>query len=101
MDLPRIPRSRPVLAVANHPFGILDGMVFDQILGRSRSDFKILTNEMIGDLEELRERCISVDVVSSEKTARETNILAVRRTMNLLRQVHGIGIFPAGEVSHF
>lgn len=99
-DLAQIPRSGPVIAVANHPFGILDGMVLDQILHRGRSDFKILTNEMISELAELKERCITVDVAGG-KAARETNVLAVRRTLTWLRQGHGIGIFPAGEVSHF
>jgi len=99
-DLERMPRSGPVVAVANHPYGILDGMVLDQILCRCRSDFKILTNELIAGLDELKERCITVDV-SGEKTGREINVRAVRQALTWLRQGHGIGIFPSGEVSHW
>lgn len=99
-DLARIPQPGPLLVVANHPFGLLDGMVLDQILCRCRNDSKILANEILCGVEELRDRCILVDV-SGEKTAHQTNVMAVRHTVQWLRQGHAIGMFPAGEVSHW
>ena len=99
-DLDRIPPSGPLMVVANHPFGILDGMLLDQVLLRARPDMKILTNALIARLDELRERCLPIDVFGTDNSL-ETNVRALRRVMSILRKGHGIAFFPAGEVSHW
>jgi putative hemolysin len=99
-DLSYIPAQGPVIVVANHPYGLLDGMAVDQALSQRRSDIKILANEMVGMLEENRERCIPVDVFQNELCP-EKNIRAIRKVVSWLKAGHGIMIFPAGEVSHW
>src|SRR3984957_11063440 len=49
-DFEKIPRSGPVGAVSNHPFGILDGVMLAELLMRARSDVRILTNRLLGEL---------------------------------------------------
>src|SRR5215469_17827097 len=43
-DLARVPASGATVVVANHPFGILDGILLGELLLRVRPDLKILTN---------------------------------------------------------
>ena len=50
-DLGRIPRTGAVVVVANHPYGLLDGLILDTILGRVRSDFHLLVNSVLSELE--------------------------------------------------
>src|ERR1700690_4398168 len=60
-DFDKIPRSGPVVAVSNHPFGILDGVMLADLLTRARPDLRILTNQLLGDLPELARMCFFID----------------------------------------
>jgi len=57
-----IPKSGAVIVVANHPTGILDGIVLTEILGTVRDDIKILANAALQAVEEVSELLIAVDL---------------------------------------
>ena len=59
--LRKIPASGPVVAVSNHPFGILDGVILADLLTGLRSDVRILTNQLLGELPELAPICFFID----------------------------------------
>lgn len=99
-DLAKIPASGPVVAVSNHPFGILDGIMLSDLLRRVRPDLRILTNQMLGDLPELSEFCIFIDPFDRPET-RAANSRALRNAIRHLQSGGMLSIFPAGEVSHF
>lgn len=44
--LSNIPQDRPVILIANHPYGILDGLMMGHILAQTRGDFRILANHV-------------------------------------------------------
>lgn len=98
-DLRRVPKSGAVLAVANHPYGMLDGAVLAALLGRVRADVKIMTNFLLNGFAELQEHCIFVDPFQQEGSA-ERNRLALQKALRWLRDGHVLAVFPAGEVSH-
>src|SRR5215472_17003228 len=60
-DMERIPRKGPVVVIANHPYGMLDGAVLAVLLGRVRHDVKIMTNFLLEGVPELEDYCIFVD----------------------------------------
>ena len=60
-DLRRIPQSGPLLVVANHPFGGIEGMALALALYRMRPDVKLLANFLLGRIPELRELFLFVD----------------------------------------
>src|SRR5579859_7639283 len=60
-DQARIPATGPVVVVANHPYGMLDGAILTVLLTRVRPDVKVLTNFVLGDVPELQKHCIFVD----------------------------------------
>ena len=53
-DLQHIPRKGPVVVVANHPFGILEGAILSTLLGRIRPDVKFLANDILTVIPEIR-----------------------------------------------
>jgi putative hemolysin len=99
-DFAKIPRSGSVVAVSNHPFGILDGVMLADLLTSARSDVQILTNQLLGDLPELARMCIFIDPFD-HYDSRISNARALKQAVKHLRAGGMLLIFPAGEVSHF
>jgi putative hemolysin len=99
-DLERIPASGPVIAVSNHPFGILDGTLLTQVLTRVRADVRVLTNHFLGELPELAPYCIFIDPFD-RPGSRMTNGRALKQAIAHVRARGLLLIFPAGEVAHF
>lgn len=103
-DAARIPATGPVVVVANHPFGMLDGAVLAVLLTRVRPDVKVMTNYLLRDVPELARHCIFVDPFQSEAVPGAKSIAvnrrAVHEAMAWLRDGGMLAVFPAGEVSH-
>jgi putative hemolysin len=99
-DVSRIPDRGPVVAVANHPFGILDGAVVSVLLSRVRPDVKVMTNAVLSGIPELQESCIFVDPFGTPESV-QNNRNALKQAMGWVRDGGMLAIFPAGEVSHW
>ena len=97
--LAQIPTSGPVLVVANHPFGGIEGIVLAHLLQQVRPDFKLLTNEMLGMIPELRDDFLTVNVFGGKETITQ-NSHGLRQAIRWVKNGHCLGVFPAGEVSH-
>lgn len=97
-DRARIPKTGPVVVVANHPFGGLEGVVLDSILGSVRGDFRIMANSLLGRIPEMRDHFILVNPFGSA-SARAENIRPLLECRRLLNEGGMLGVFPAGEVS--
>ncbi|HWW15708.1 MAG TPA: GNAT family N-acyltransferase [Candidatus Dormibacteraeota bacterium] len=102
-DTARIPASGPVVVVANHPFGMLDGAVLAVLLTRVRPDVKVMANYLLRDVPELDRHCIFVDPFQSDVSGNgvHVNRRAVREALAWLQQGRMLAVFPAGEVSHW
>ncbi len=99
-DLERIPAKGPLVAVANHPFGMLDGAALGVLLSRVRPDVRVMTNSLLEGIPELREYCFYVDPFQTTGSA-ERNLKALKQAIEWLQQGGALAVFPAGEVSQF
>lgn len=94
-----IPKTGPLVFVANHPFGGVEGMVLGALMFRVRKDAKLIVNEMLGCIPEMQRMSFLVNVFGSADATR-SNVRALRQAINHLKSGGCIGVFPAGAVSH-
>ncbi len=93
-DLEQIPAHGPLIVMANHPTGTLDGLALLYAVSRVRRDVKVVTNRMLTHLEPLSSLFIPVDNMGG-RTAKSSFTLMEQHLQNA-----GVLIFfPAGEVS--
>ena len=98
-DLNRIPKTGPVVVVANHPFGALDGMILAALLTRIRPDVKIMANYLLGRIPDTRDLFLLVDPFGGENAAKD-NLRPLRKAIQCVRDGGMLAVFPAGEVAH-
>ena len=97
-SLANIPSKGPVVAIANHPYGILDGLMMGHILSRARGDFRILANRVFRRAKDL-DRVILPISFDDTKEALQENIDTRKAALRYLSEGGAIGIFPGGTVS--
>jgi len=97
-SLSNIPATGPVILIANHPYGILDGLMMGHILSQARGDFRILAHRVFRKAEDLNRIILPVSFDDS-KEALALNIQTRKDALRFLEQGGAIGIFPGGTVS--
>ncbi|MBU2960981.1 lysophospholipid acyltransferase family protein [Citreicella sp. C3M06] len=93
-----IPATGPVVVVANHPHGLVDGMILAELIGRVRTDYRILTRALLTGVPEIEEFMIPVPF-PHEEHAREQSLEMRTRAMDHLRTGGVIALFPSGTVA--
>jgi len=99
-DLAKIPLQGPLVVVANHPFGGLEGIILGDLLQHSRPDAKILGNYLLHKIEPIRDSIVSVDPFGRRSSV-ASNARTFRTCLKWLRAGHCLITFPAGEVAHY
>lgn len=93
-DLEQIPSRGPVVIVANHPLGALDGLALLSSVSQARRDVKIVANRMLMMMEPLNSLMLPVDNIG-KRTSRDQ----LQHMQQHLNNEGVLIIFPAGEVS--
>ena len=96
--LARLPRSGPTVFVANHPYGVLDGLVISWLVQKVRPDFLVLTNAILMRAPEVRDFVLPIDF-SDTPEARAINLKSRAAARDQLDRGGAVVVFPAGGVS--
>lgn len=96
--LAAIPATGGLLVIANHPFGILDGLAVGEFISRVRPDLKVMVHSLLCQPVEARDVLLPVDFGDSAE-ARRTSAETRKRAVDWLKAGHVLVIFPAGSVS--
>ena len=96
--LANIPSTGPLVIVANHPFGVLDGLVLCALAGRVRRDFKLLVHAALYQAPEAMPDLLPLDF-SAGATASRTILQSRAAAMSHLKDGGCLLVFPAGAVA--
>ncbi len=94
-----IPKTKSLLVIANHPFGIIDGLILCSLISKVRSDFKIMTHETLQLLPHLDDFILPVDFTNNSKDAKKQNVKTANDAREHLDNGGVVIIFPSGGVS--
>ena len=97
-SLDNIPCDKPLIMVANHPYGILDGLMLGYILTHTRGDFRILAHKVFRRAEDLNRVILPISF-DETKEAVKLNLETRKVALDYLNKGGAIGIFPGGTVS--
>ena len=96
--LQAVPKTGPLMFVANHPFGVVDGIVLCDMALRVRGDLRIMLHSLLCQDSQLAQFFLPIDFQET-KQALKTNIRSKQLALEFLSQDIPVLIFPSGMVS--
>lgn len=93
-----IPKTGAVVVVANHPHGLVDGLVMARLVMQVRPDFKILTRSLLTGIPEIAYHMVPVPF-PHEDDSLEKGLEMRKISMDHLAQGGVLILFPAGKVA--
>lgn len=97
-EISRIPKKGPLVIVANHPHGLVDGMVLAELIGTVRTDYKILTRSLLTGVKQIDQFMIPVPF-DHEENALQKSLEMRRFAMKHLENDGVLVLFPSGKVA--
>ena len=97
-EIAKIPRKGSLVITANHPHGLVDGMVLAELIGKVRTDYKILTRSLLTGVKQIDQFMIPVPF-DHEENALKKSLDMRKSAMDHLKKGGVIVIFPSGKVA--
>jgi len=105
LDLPgpglaNLPAEGPLVVIANHPFGILDGLMLGRILSavRGRDGFRIMAHQVFRKAGEIDAVILPISF-DADREAQRINVATRSEAHRFLGAGGAVGVFPGGTVS--
>ena len=97
-QLANIPVDGPVVVVANHPHGMVDGMILADLIGRVRRDYRILTRSVLTGLDEAATSFMIPVPFPHDPDAQRKMVEMRGKAMAHLGEGGVVALFPSGVV---
>ena len=94
----QIPSTGRLIVVANHAFGVVDGVTMCSLISNVRQDYKIITHKVLRQAEAVKEKIIPIDF-SQSRDAILSNINARKQAENVLLNDGVVVLFPSGQIA--
>jgi putative hemolysin len=95
-SLNSIPKQGPLLVVANHPFGQIDGLVLGYILEKIRPDFKIVAWDIMNEIDYFKDKILPISF-KNEYSSKRNNLRTLKQSIQNIKEGGVVAIFPSGE----
>ena len=95
---PKRNNDKGLLLIANHPFGVADGLSLGWIASKIDPNFKIIANGVLRQEPSLNRNILPIDFGLSRESM-VVNIQTRKDAISYLKSGGVVAIFPAGQVS--
>ena len=99
-QLANIPKEGGFIVVSNHPFGGIEGVMLLSVIAKVRPDFKLMANFILSHIPNLKDCFFSVNPFEKNPEWK-SSVGGIKGAIQHVANGHGLGIFPAGEVSRY
>ena len=93
-----IPPKGRLIVIANHAFGVADGVTLCSLISKVRQDYKIITHKVLRQAKAVKDKIIPIDF-SQSKEAILSNINARKEAEEFLLKEGVLVIFPSGQIA--
>ncbi len=93
-----IPSQGKLIVIANHAFGVADGVSICSMISKFRQDYKMVTHKVLRQAEAVKDKILPIDF-NETKDALITNINTRKEAENVLNNNGVIILFPSGRIS--
>ena len=97
-EISKIQKKGSLVITANHPHGLVDGMVLAELIGKVRTDYKILTRSLLTGVKQIDQFMIPVPF-DHEENALKKSLEMRKSAMDHLENGGVVVIFPSGKVA--
>ena len=97
-QIENIPETGPVVVVANHPHGMVDGMILAELIGQRREDYRILTRSVLTGLDEAATSFMIPVPFPHDPEAQRKMVEMRANAMTHLKAGGVVALFPSGVV---
>ena len=93
-----IPKKGKLIVIANHAFGVADGVSICSVISKVRQDYKMVTHKVLRQAEAVKDKILPIDFNES-KEALLTNINTRKEAETVLQNDGVIVLFPSGRIA--
>ena len=97
-DGAKIPKTGRLLVIANHPFGVIDGLILCSELSKIRQDYQIITHQVLRQAQAVMHQILPIDFDTTEEALR-TNMHTRKAAVKQVEDGGALVLFPAGAIS--
>ncbi len=93
-----IPQKGKLIVIANHAFGVADGVSICSVLSKVRQDYKMVTHKVLRQADAVKDKILPIDF-NETKEALFTNISTRKEAENVLHNEGVLVLFPSGRIA--
>ena len=93
-----IPSKGKLIVIANHAFGVADGVSICSVLSKVRQDYKMVTHKVLRQADAVKDKILPIDF-NDTKEALLTNINTRKEAEKVLLNDGVIVLFPSGRIA--